>query len=120
MLPGGTAWGTSLDEGLIDKTFRRLSENERYVDPGKHDRAYNRQQMEKRTGKAFFPPKKCQGLIGPAYLNANEDERETKKEPQAPRGVFTNPMKKGCAGTPGLTLGRDRTSPLARRSTTSK
>lgn len=106
MLPGGTKWGTNPD-ALIDKTFKRLSENERYVDPGKHEREYNLKQMEKRTGKAFYPPKKSNGPIGAPYPNTNDDERETPKQPPAPRGIFTNPMKNGCPGTPGLTLGEE-------------
>lgn len=106
MLPGGAKWGTNPD-ALIDKTFKRLSENERYVDPGKHEREYNLKQMEKRTGKAFYPPKISNGPIGAPYPNTNDDEREAPKEPPAPRGVFTNPMKKGCPGTPGLTLGEE-------------
>jgi hypothetical protein len=43
MLPGCPKWGANPD-ALIDTTFKRLSENERYVDPGKHEREYNLQQ----------------------------------------------------------------------------
>ena len=37
MLPGCPKWGANPD-ALIDKEFKRLSENERYVDPGKERR----------------------------------------------------------------------------------
>ena len=109
MIPGGTKSGTNPD-ALIDKQFKRLSENERYVDPGKHEREYALAQQAKRTGKAFYPPKKSNGPIGAAYPNTNDDEREQPKQPPGPRGIFTNPMKKGCPGTPGLTLGKPHDS----------
>lgn len=105
MLSGGTKWGTNPD-AMIDKTFKRLSEGERYVQPGKHEREYALAQQAKRTGKAFYPPKTSKGLIGDPYPNMNDDERQAEKQPPAPRGIFTNPAKKGCVGTPGLTLGR--------------
>ena len=92
----------------MDLDIRRLGENDPYVDPGKHDRAAAKEAIDKRVSeKGFLPPKGSHGdTFGEPVANMNEGDDVDVAAP-APRGVYTNPGKKGCAGTPGITIGGD-------------
>ena len=99
--------------------FRPLYEGEGFVDPGTHDRAYNKKQKKKMVGTGIFrpssPPKKSTGLgnyhgcIGPKYDHLNEysvlkkGELPPKKEAQM-KNILTTPSKRGTYGTPGTLL----------------
>mmetsp|Transcript_1244 Transcript_1244/g.2894 ORF Transcript_1244/g.2894 Transcript_1244/m.2894 type:complete len:298 (+) Transcript_1244:299-1192(+) len=115
MIPKGSVTGNNPD-ALIDKTFKRISDGDRYVDPGKHEREYAVAQRKLNiTEKAFYPPKPPVksvgkgsnfGCIGKPFANSNEEEKAQPKGPPEPRGMFTNPTKKGGFGVPGTTIGK--------------
>jgi hypothetical protein len=109
-MTGGMNYPTN-PEGLIEKTLLRLSEGEPYVDPGKHEREHALAQEKRRTGKGWFPPALEMPIEHHEYLP--DGERPEPKPPKAvkgtpqylrDRGVKTAPSKRGCVGTPKITI----------------
>ena len=89
----------------------RSWQGEPYVDPGKHEREHALAQEKKRTGKGWFPPALEMPIEHHEYLP--DGERPEPKPPKAvkgtpqylrDRGVKTAPSKRGCVGTPKITI----------------
>jgi hypothetical protein len=107
----------------MDLEVKRLGENDPYVDPGKHDRAAAHAAVTKRVSeKGFFPPKTSSEFLGPPFPNMSEGdekdllgvgkERKEKLKKLPRRGIYTAPGKKGCANTPGVTIGQKKYEPI--------
>eukprot|EP00760_Papus_ankaliazontas_P038865 PhM_4_TR9383/c0_g1_i1/m.70772 len=122
-----------------DTTFSQkvlsLSEGDKYVDPGLPERRHRMEENKKRLGTGVFrqasPMKRSTGAgstfgtfgtVDDDIAHKHADERKTKEEFVAPRYepkkryIYTNPMKKGTFGYPGLTIGqygesRDKSDP---------
>ena len=122
--------GAGADVTFTQKVLS-LSEGDKYIDPGLGDR---RQKMESNKKKLYpgvfrpsSPGKKPTGAgslfgtFGGGYEHKAEDVVKTKEDgaeryEQKKRYIFTNPMKKGTYGFPGLTIGkttevRDKSDP---------
>ena len=99
----------------IDKSFKRLSEGDTYVDPGALDRKAAVESRKKfASPKPFFPSSPARksvhkGSWSGCFGKAPEFMRDEKDEAQAVEHLrnFTAAVpKKGSYGTPGTTIGK--------------
>mmetsp|Transcript_11368 Transcript_11368/g.13476 ORF Transcript_11368/g.13476 Transcript_11368/m.13476 type:complete len:300 (+) Transcript_11368:134-1033(+) len=120
MLTKGDTWGNNPD-ALLDKTFKRLSENDTYLDPGTLERKERVKKREKNiTEKAFYPtapakkstgPGMNYGTIGEPMPYKHEFEPNElksmilKPEVGEPKNFQTAARKMGGYGTLGTTIG---------------
>mmetsp|Transcript_18056 Transcript_18056/g.58963 ORF Transcript_18056/g.58963 Transcript_18056/m.58963 type:complete len:281 (+) Transcript_18056:57-899(+) len=110
---GATITGNNAD-AMLDKTFKRLSEGDTYLDPGALERKHRVAQRKMNISeKAFYPsqpgrkapgPGTSYGCIGkqPDYMAETADTNE--KDAAVGRNFYTNPPKKGGFGVPGTTI----------------
>ncbi len=86
-----------------------------YVDPGGHERRAAVEALAKRGDEEFYVAVHASDQPFSAYANVDEGDDSVKPRPErkdgkvvtAPPGVLVAPIKKGCAGTPGITIGGD-------------
>jgi len=104
----------------FDKNFKRLSEGDKYIEPGGAERRSRKEAWNKcltTNGFTFSSPAKKRTGLGectgnftkyPAWEPAGGMEKKTKNDiPEPPKAnIMTNPVKKGSFGIPGLTLSK--------------
>ena len=86
-----------------------------YVDPGGHERRAAVEALAKRGDEEFYVAVHASDRPFSTYANVDEGDDSVKPRPErkdgkvvtAPPGVLVAPIKKGCAGTPGITIGGD-------------
>jgi hypothetical protein len=84
-----------------------------YVDPGGHERRAAVEALAKRGDEEFYVAAHASDQPFSTYANVDEGDDSVKPRPErkdgkvitAPPGVLVAPVKKGCAGTPGITIG---------------
>lgn len=107
-------------EALFDKKIKSLAEGDKYVDPGIRDKRVQMENDKKKlTSNGFQYASKntskgpIRGMIGeypkhePEYVVVKRGE-VGKSDKGAPKGIYTNPSKKGGYGTWGTTLSSEQ------------
>ena len=118
MTPGERKSGKNNDS-WFDTEVKRFGEDEPYIDPdpgipeipGKEQRVRELEAIKKRvSAKGWFPagrmnPEAPKPRMGPHYANMNEGDGEEGKYVSMPRGLYTQPPKRGSYNQPGILIG---------------
>ena len=118
MTPGERKSGKNNDS-WFDTEVKRFGEDEPYIDPdpgipeipGKEQRVRELEAIKKRvSAKGWFPagrmnPEAPKPRMGPHYANMNEGDGEEGKYVSMPRGLYTQPAKRGSYNQPGILIG---------------
>ena len=118
MTPGERKSGKNNDS-WFDTEVKRFGEDEPYIDPdpgipeipGKEQRVRELEAIKKRvSAKGWFPagrmnPEAPKPRMGPHYANMNEGDGEEGKYVPMPRGLYTQPPKRGSYNQPGILIG---------------
>ena len=118
MTPGERKSGKNNDS-WFDTEVKRFGEDEPYIDPdpgipeipGKEQRVRELEAIKKRvSAKGWFPagrmnPQAPKPRMGPHYANMNEGDGEEGKYVPMPRGLYTQPPKRGSYNQPGILIG---------------
>ena len=119
MTPGERKSGKNNDS-WFDVEVKRFGEDEPYIDPdpgipeipGKEQRVRELEAIKKRvSAKGWFPagrmnPQAPKPRMGPHHANMNEGDGEEGKFVAMPRGLYTQPMKRGSYNAPGILIGQ--------------
>lgn len=108
----------NLPDAMIDKNFKRLSENDVYIDPGSLERRERAARKERNVSeKAFLPSSPAKkssgkgtyyGCISPAQEYMHDNDPDAVKPPpdtNGPKNFLCSPAKKGGYGTTGTSIG---------------
>jgi len=119
MTPGERKSGKNNDS-WFDVEVKRFGEDEPYIDPdpgipeipGKEQRVRELEAIKKRvSAKGWFPagrmnPQAPKPRMGPHHANMNEGDGDEGKFVAMPRGLYTQPMKRGSYNAPGILIGQ--------------